>query len=125
MPTIAIRHYGVKFCYLSRTSDHTITQIIFTVLDLTKEVNMLLFVCSEAVESKLAKRETSHTVILSPTVRVLWINSFQNFRQICFPVFKLEGFFVPEVHCSSKSTNRNEAIVLHEMQLHIERLVFH
>ena len=89
MPTIAIRHYGVKFCYLSRTSDHTITQIIFTVLDLTKEVNMLLFVCSEAVESKLAKRETSHTVILSPTVRVLWINSFQNFRQICFPVFKL------------------------------------
>ena len=35
-------------------------------LDLTKEENMLFFVCSEAAESKLVKLETSHTVILPP-----------------------------------------------------------
>ena len=35
---------------------------------------MLLFVCSEAVESKLVKLETSHTVILPPMVSVLCHN---------------------------------------------------
>ena len=33
---------------------------------------MLLFECSEAVESKLVKLETSHRVILPPTVSVPW-----------------------------------------------------
>ena len=44
-----------------------------TRLDLTKEENILFFVCSEAAESKLVKLETSHTVILPLTVSVLWI----------------------------------------------------
>ena len=43
----------------------------FTRLDLTKQENMLLFLCSEAVESKLVKLETSRTVSVSPTVSVL------------------------------------------------------
>ena len=42
-----------------------------TTLDLTKRDNELLFVCSEAVESKPVKLETSHTVILSTMVSVL------------------------------------------------------
>ena len=33
---------------------------------------MLLFGCSDQVESKLVKLETSHTVILPPTASVLW-----------------------------------------------------
>ena len=44
-----------------------------TRLELTKKENMLLFVCSEAVESILVKLETSRTVILPPMVRVLWV----------------------------------------------------
>ena len=40
---------------------------------MTKEENILFFVCSEAAESKLVKLETSHTVILPLTVSVLWI----------------------------------------------------
>ena len=35
---------------------------------------MLLFVCSEAVASKLVKLETSLRVILTPMVTVLWIH---------------------------------------------------
>ena len=42
-----------------------------TRLDLTKQENMLLFVCSEAVESKLVKLETMHTVTLPPKVSAL------------------------------------------------------
>ena len=45
-------------------------------LDLTKEENMLFFVCSEAVESKLVKLETSRTVIFPPTVSVLMLHYF-------------------------------------------------
>ena len=41
-----------------------------TRLDLTKQENKLLFVCTEAVESKLVKLETSCTVILPPTAIV-------------------------------------------------------
>ena len=44
-----------------------------TRLDLTKKENMLLLECSEAVESKLVKLETNHTVILPPTVNVPWL----------------------------------------------------
>ena len=43
-----------------------------TRLDLTKYENMLLFVYSEAVESNLVKLETSCTVILPPTVSVVY-----------------------------------------------------
>ena len=35
---------------------------------------MMLFVCSAVVESNLDKLETSCTVILPPTVSVLWIH---------------------------------------------------
>ena len=42
-----------------------------TRLDLTKNENMLLFVCCEAIESKLVKLETSHTVILFPKLSFL------------------------------------------------------
>ena len=38
---------------------------------MAKKVNMLLFVCSEAVESQLVKLETSRAIILSTTVSVL------------------------------------------------------
>ena len=41
-------------------------------LDLSKEENML-FVCNEEVESNLVKLETSCTVILPPSVSVLWL----------------------------------------------------
>ena len=41
-----------------------------TRLDMVNEEKMF-FVCSEAVESKLVKLETSRTVILPPTVSVL------------------------------------------------------
>ena len=34
--------------------------------------SMLLLVCSEAIESKLVKLDTSRTVILPPMVTVLW-----------------------------------------------------
>ena len=37
----------------------------FKRLDLTKQENMLFFVCNEAAESKLVKLETSCSVILS------------------------------------------------------------
>ena len=37
-----------------------------TRLDLTSEAYVLLFVCSEAVESKLVKPVTSHRVLLPP-----------------------------------------------------------
>ena len=48
-----------------------------TRLDLTKEENMLFFVCSEEAESKLVKLEASHSVILPPTVSVLcFMHSF-------------------------------------------------
>ena len=40
-------------------------------LDLTNKETMLLFVCSEAVESKLVTLETSRAVILPPMVSVL------------------------------------------------------
>ena len=43
-----------------------------TRLDLTKKENMLLFVSSEAVVSKILKLETSRTVILPPMVSVLF-----------------------------------------------------
>ena len=39
-------------------------------LNLTKIDNMVLFVCSEAVKSKLVKLETGSTVIFPPTVSV-------------------------------------------------------
>ena len=42
--------------------------LLLTILDMTKQDNMLLFVCSEAVESKL---ETSLT---PPMVSVLWLH---------------------------------------------------
>ena len=38
-----------------------------TRFDLTKEENMMVFVCSEAVEPKLVQLETSCSVILPPT----------------------------------------------------------
>ena len=44
--------------------------------DLTQKENMLLFLCSEAVESKLVKLETSRTVIFPPTVSVLMLHYF-------------------------------------------------
>ena len=38
----------------------------------TKKENMLLYVFSEAVKSILVKLETSGTVILPPTMSLLW-----------------------------------------------------
>ena len=58
-------HCGKDHCTALQVS--TLTR-----LDLTKKENMLLLVGSETVESKLAKLETSHAVILPPTVSVLW-----------------------------------------------------
>ena len=49
-----------------------------TRLDLTKKGKVLFSTCSEAVESKLVKLETSHTVILPPTVSVLWLDHYTN-----------------------------------------------
>ena len=43
----------------------------FTRLEVTNEGKTLLFVCGEAVESKLVKLETSCTVIVPPMVSVL------------------------------------------------------
>ena len=40
--------------------------------------NMLLFVCSEAVESKPVKLETSHTVMLPPPMTVLCIDKHRH-----------------------------------------------
>ena len=40
-------------------------------LDLTKKENLLLFVCCEAVEFNVVKRETSCTVILPPMASVI------------------------------------------------------
>ena len=45
---------------------------ILTRLDLTKQEKMFLLLCSEAVESKLTKLETSRTVIFPLTVSVLY-----------------------------------------------------
>ena len=39
---------------------------------------MLFFVCSEAAESKLVKLDTSRTVILPPTVGVIWPHYFSS-----------------------------------------------
>ena len=57
----------------SPVGGHITVQLVSSLLrlDLTKEENMLFFVCSEAVESKLVKLETSRTVILSPIASVL------------------------------------------------------
>ena len=46
-----------------------------TRLDLTTEENMLLFVCSEAVESNLVKLEASCTMILPPIMSVLRLHT--------------------------------------------------
>ena len=35
--------------------------------------NMLLFGCSEAIESNLVKLDTSHAVILPPMISVIWV----------------------------------------------------
>ena len=35
--------------------------------------NMLLFVCSEVIESNLVKLDTSHAVILPPMISVIWV----------------------------------------------------
>ena len=51
------------------TVDETINVWLVSSLkrqDMIKKENMFLFVCSEAVESKLVKLETSFTVILPP-----------------------------------------------------------
>ena len=73
--------YIVFYKYSDATLQRTLTiggsktvQLVssLTGLDLTKKENMLLFVCSDAVESKLVKLETSHTVILPTTVSVLY-----------------------------------------------------
>ena len=48
-----------------------------TGLDLIKQENMLLFVCSETTESKPVKLETS-AVILTPTMSVLWSTAGHN-----------------------------------------------
>ena len=45
--------------------DHCTAGLQLTRLDLTKNENMLLLVCSEAVESILVKLETSCTVIIA------------------------------------------------------------
>ena len=50
---------------------HCIGGLQFNKSGFDQKENVSLFVCSEAVESKLADLETSHTVILSPTVSVL------------------------------------------------------
>ena len=44
-----------------------------TPLELTNEGNIILFVFSEAVYCNLVKLETSCTVMLPPTVSVLWL----------------------------------------------------
>ena len=44
-----------------------------TRLDLINKENMLLLVCSEAVESGAVKLETGPTVKFPPTVSVLWV----------------------------------------------------
>ena len=43
---------------------------------------MLLLVCNEAVKSKLVKLETSHTVIDSPMVKVLWFPCKEKTKKI-------------------------------------------
>ena len=51
--------------------------LLLTRQEFTKKENVLLFVCSEAVESKLVKLETSHsTMMLPPKVSVLSIHHF-------------------------------------------------
>ena len=45
-----------------------------TRLDLANGENMLLFVSSEAVESKRVKVKTNSTVKFPPTVSILWCN---------------------------------------------------
>ena len=47
-------------------------------LDLTKQENMLLFVCTESSKSKPVKQETSCTVIVS----ALWIGTLDTFKLI-------------------------------------------
>ena len=51
-----------------------VVQLVSGLQDLIwpKKEYLLLFVCSEAAESKFVKLVTSHAVILPPTVSVLW-----------------------------------------------------
>ena len=52
-----------------------------TRLDLTEELNMVSFVCSETVQSNMVKLETSRTVIIPPLVSVLWpVNPHQLYK---------------------------------------------
>ena len=53
-----------------------------TRFDLTKEENILLIVCSKAVESELVNLETSHTVILNPMLRSICEQSYKHFTLI-------------------------------------------
>ena len=50
-----------------RGKDHLLLVSILTGLELTKQENILLFACTEFIESKPVKVETSSRVILPPT----------------------------------------------------------
>ena len=54
---------------------------------------MLLFVCNEAVESKLVKLENTHAVMLPPTVSVIWIDIARHKDCVpnCCEVFEFMG----------------------------------
>ena len=59
--------------FVNKTREHSpLGSIsILNILDLTIGENILLFVCSEAVEFNLLNLETSHPVILFPTASVI------------------------------------------------------
>ena len=54
-------------------AEHSLFRLVssLTRQELTKKEQCLLFVCSKAVDSRLAKLETSHTAILPPMASVL------------------------------------------------------
>ena len=83
---VLINIFDPKLCYYGSSDDRLYQRTLavggrITVwlvsslsrLDLTKKEKMLLLVFSEANESKLVRLETSCTVILPPTVSVLWV----------------------------------------------------
>ena len=67
---------------------------------------MLIFVCSEVVESKLVKLETRYTEILPPTVLCLTAMRFQeeNYGKVDFTNFH---FFDSNLHFSLPTYNRS------------------
>ena len=68
----------------------------------------VVILCSEAVETKLVKLETSSTVILPPTVSVLWCLFLKRFEALVFFYYSLRP---SPLHCFRSPRSYLEASV--------------